>query len=68
MKNIQGLQGSIGDAVSFNYKGLSETTLKSEFAIHGFDSLEELETVAEQRGHAVKETTMTSQNEWVYNC
>lgn len=67
MKNIHGAHGSIGDSVSFKHGRLSETTLKTEFAIHGFDDLEEMECVAAQRGHKIFETAVTTSGEWVYS-
>ena len=67
MKNIEGAFGQIGDAVEYKNGILSKTTLKEGCAIHGFRDYAELETVAEQRGHKVVDTTITSSNEWVYS-
>lgn len=66
MKNIEAAFGNIGDLVSCKHGKIERTTFKEGFQITGFESLDELHVVADQRGHIIDETAMTISGEWVY--
>ena len=67
MKNIEGAFGQIGDAVNWKNGLLIETTEKKGFAIHGFEDQAAMQETAHHRGHIIKETAITHDNEWVYS-
>ena len=67
MKNIEGAFGQIGDAVDWVHGRLFKTTQKEGYSIHGFEDYEEMEIVAKQRGHEIKDTAITTSGDWVYS-
>lgn len=67
MKNIEGAFGQIGNSTDWVNGRLFKTTKKEEAAIHGFDDCEAMEVVADQRGHKIKDTAITTRGEWVYS-
>ncbi len=67
MKNIEGAFGDIGDSVDWVNGMLFKTTKKEGYQINGFEDQEEMQAIAEQRGHKIQSVAQATSGEWVYS-